>query len=116
VAATGFGEKHGGAATDLPLRSGGTAGLSGGGRLGQRQRSALELVSSGTGFGQGSRSEQTFMVRREAPWQPDGGWHGAWHQVETGFRCMGPSAGRRRPTSGTVRQKNPELKTLRKRK
>jgi hypothetical protein len=67
-------------------------------------------ATSGAGFRQGSRSERAFMARRAALWQPGGGWRGAWHQVETGFRRVGPDAGRR-PTSGTSRQKNPELKT-----
>jgi hypothetical protein len=61
-------------------------------------------VSSGTGFKQGSRSERAFMARRSA-----------WHQVETGFWRVGPDAGRT-STSGTPRQKNPELKTLLKQK
>jgi hypothetical protein len=39
-------------------------------------------VILGVGFGQGSRSERAFMARRAAPWQPGGGWHDAWHQVE----------------------------------
>jgi hypothetical protein len=72
-------------------------------------------ATSGAGFRQRSRSERAFMARRAALWQPGGGWRGAWHQVETGFRRVGPGAGRR-PTSGTSRQKNPELKTLPKQK
>jgi hypothetical protein len=51
------------------------------------------------------RSAPLWRGRVAALARPGREWCGAWCQVETGLWCMGPSTERRRPTSGTPRQK-----------